>query len=308
MKLSTRRASRSAGANGGFPEPAPGERVRVIRRPHARCGSEVRVRVPARLPEQSVRRVLCERCDERFDVTPADAVGRAATAPRGPLDALRGRLPVGLPTTDRLPALPRPRLPQIPRSRLWAWASVPLALAGGIVGLSLIQGSDSESAPAAAESAVGDGAPRAKFIQQPGYSLALPAGWTRVEPPKGAAFAAASESGDADATLWITRDPDLSFRRFEKRSLEQLGGLADNARVVDRVNGPTVESSIVELRADAPLGEAASVPYRVTLRAAGPWRLYFATTTQPGAPAKRLAQAEQMHGSLRPEVVGPGES
>ena len=40
----------------------------------------------------------------------------------------------------------------------------------------------------------------------------------------------------------------------------------------------------------------------MTLRAAGPYRLYFATAIQPGAAAKLRGDTELLHGSLRPEV------
>jgi hypothetical protein len=200
--------------------------------------------------------------------------------------------------------------PQIDRSRLWTWASLPLALLGVIVGVLLLQGdserpgSTAEGTPAAA------GAPAAEFIEQPGFSLALPEGWEQTNPPNGAVFAAQTEDGLADATLWIERAPDLSFKRFERRSLRQLGEIADNPRVADRVAAPTIEGSIVELRADTPVAGGVTTPYRVTLRGAGPFRHYFATAQQPGADPGVLADIELLHSSLRPEVelegVGSG--
>ena len=110
------------------------------------------------------------------------------------------------------------------------------------------------SAPAPA-----GGAPEARFLEGSGYSLALPAGWKRADPPEGAAFTAKSKDGLADVTLWIEDEPGLSFSEFEQRSLEQLGEIGENARVTDRVEGPTVESTIVELRAESPLRHRLSV-------------------------------------------------
>ena len=192
-------------------------------------------------------------------------------------------------------------LPDIPRARLWAWASVPLALLGVIAGLALLQG-DSDSAPRPASPAATGGIADAKLIEQPGYSLALPAGWKRVDPPDGAVFAAQAKDGSADATLWIEREPELSFKQFEQRSLDQLGEIAEEPRVVDRVSAPTLEGTITELRADSPVAAGVTAPYRVTLRAAGPFRHYFATVQQPGADPEVIGDIELMHNSLRPEV------
>lgn len=326
-RLPTRRRT---GANGGFPEPPAGEPVRIVRRSHPECGAETRIRVPRALPEGTVHRVLCDGCRERFEAdarkatevqeTPdrgsaltdrASRLGAVLLATAAALGARLGKVAGAVRGTigERAAALPRPPLPDIPRARLWAWASVPLAAVGVIAGLLLIQGAD--PAPAPAGSSQSAAATEAEFVEEPGYTLALPEGWKRTNPPDGAAFAAASSDGLADATLWIERAPNLSLGQFERRSLQQLAELGGEARVVDRVEGPTVESSIVELRTDAPIGGGVTAPYRVTLRAAGPFRHYFVTVTQPGADPDLLADAELMHGSLRPEVEladggGPG--
>jgi hypothetical protein len=244
------------------------------------------------VPEGAVHRVLCDGCSETFEPAPVETGSRREGPP------LDERL------REYLAELPLPNLSRIPRDQIWAWASVPLAVLGVVAGLALLQGSDPAPAPKpAGKSAVAGGA---KFIEQPGYSLALPEGWKRTDPPSGAVFAAKSADGMADATLWIERAPGLGFERFEQRSLRQLSALGGEARVVDRVEGPTMETSIVELRADPPVAEGVSATYRVTLRAAGPFRHYLVTVTQPGAAPGLLADAELIHGSLRPEVEPAG--
>jgi hypothetical protein len=203
-----------------------------------------------------------------------------------------------------------PRRPSIPRARLWTWASVPIAALGVLAGLALLQGGSADDpSPSVTVGAVPKGArsvPQAKFIEGPGYSLALPAGWEQSNPPDGAAFAARSEDGLADATLWIEEDADLSFREFEQRSLEQLGEIGENPRIVDRVQGPTIETTITELRADAPVADGVEAPIRVTLRGAGDYRLFFTTVVQPGAGADIGGDVETLHTSLRPDVSVAG--
>ena len=72
--------------------------------------------------------------------------------------------------------------------------------------------------------------------------------------------------------------------------------------MANRVEGPTVESTITELRADAPVADGTTAPVRVTLRGAGDLRYYFRTATQPGADAQIGADIETLHASLRPDV------
>jgi len=208
------------------------------------------------------------------------------------IGAVRGR------AGARPRTLPRPN---ISRERIWAWASIPLAMLGVIAGLALLRGES--TLPAQSPSPVAESGPAdATFIEQPGYSLVLPEGWEQTQAPDGAAFAAESKDGMADATLWIERDPKLSFKQFEQRSLAQLAGIAEQPKVVDRVNAPTIEGQIVELEAASPVGDGVTAPYRVTLRAAGPYRHYFATLQQAGADPQTIADIELMHNSLRPEV------
>jgi hypothetical protein len=161
--------------------------------------------LPASLPEAAVHRVVCDGCHEPFDPATEGSFS-GASARRAPvaLTALGGRLADARDAvTDRFAGAGLPALPKVSKSRLWAWASVPLAALGVVAGLSLIQGDGAE--PPAASPPPAAGAPEARFLEGSGYSLALPAGWKKENPPEGAAFAAVSKDGLADATLWIGR-------------------------------------------------------------------------------------------------------
>ena len=187
------------------------------------------------------------------------------------------------------------------RSRL---ALVVGALAIVLVAGLLAIGGSGEAAPskAAAATAVASAPVDATLVEERGFTLSMPAGWKRTDAPDGAVFAAESPEGAAQTTLWVERDPNLDFDGFVKQSLGGLTTLGDDARIVDRVDGPTVESSSAELRADVALDGKPAGPYRVNLRAAGPYRYYLATSIQAGAPASLLADAELIGSSLRPDV------
>jgi len=140
------------------------------------------------------------------------------------------------------------------------------------------------------------------LVEERGFSIALPDTWKRTKPPEGGSFAAVSDDGLGEATLWVDRDRKLSFDDFIDQSLAGLDGLGDNARVTDRVEGPTLETSIAVLEADVPVDGAVAGPYRVTLRAAGPYRYYLATSIGAGAPPRLIADAELLSTSFRPQV------
>ncbi len=222
-------------------------------------------------------------------------------------------------------ALPKVSIPRIePDSRTWRLLSIPIAAILVVAGLLLLRDSDSQPAPVAppppAEQAAsptepaapadsndepaaaqGQGSKKTKFVHESSFSLALPEGWERVDPPAGATFAAVAADGGADATLWITQDPKLEFPTFVKQSLAQLETLAGSARIVERVPGPTPESSVVTLAADAPAGQPT---YEATLRVAGPYRYYLATSVQPDAATETADGVELITGSLTPELEG----
>jgi hypothetical protein len=219
--------------------------------------------------------------------------------------------------------LPKVTLPQLTKPSLdgpaWRFLSIPVACVAVIAALVLIQGSDDSSFPvtsvptaetakapaAAAPATVKQDKPATKAQQSEGahlvksstFSLAMPPGWERTAPPSGATFAAQAPNGDADATLWLKRDPSLDFPAFEAQSLNQLRDLAGSAKVVNRVAAPTAEASVVTLAADAP----ANAPrYEVTLRQSGPYSYYLATTLQPSADAETAEDVDLIQTSLLP--------
>jgi hypothetical protein len=83
--------------------------------------------------------------------------------------------------------------------------------------------------------------------------------------------------------------------------MKQLEALGGSASVVERVPGPTPESTTVRLAAEAPPGEPT---LEATLRAAGPYRYYLATTVFPDASAKAAKGVELIVGSFVPEAGG----
>lgn len=274
--------------NGGFPEPRAGEAVRLVRCEHDACGAATRVRLPRELPAKVVRRVVCDGCHEPF--------------------ACDHVLDVGVVQPKRLTGTQVPGRPFGTEGRAWRYLSLPIAAAAVIGAMALIQGSG-ESARHSASSAA-PAAPEPPFKSAAGpyvvnesiFALALPPGWHRISPKNNAAFAAAPSEGGANATLWILLDPKLDLDAFESRSLAQLEALAGSAQVVDHVTGPTAAGTVVTLATDPRPGEPA---YEVTLRAAGPYRYYLATTVEPNAPREAVEGAELIHGSFVP-VAGGG--
>ncbi|HEY8465192.1 MAG TPA: hypothetical protein VIL04_00150 [Solirubrobacterales bacterium] len=260
--------------------------TRLVAARHDACGAETRARIPRAVPARAVRRLVCQRCAVPFEAEVADA----APAPRR-----------------------RPRLPE-PGAAAWRWAGVPLAAVAVVAAVSLLNGGSSEPAqkhapPSAAvevataadaagepdREASGDGA---TLVRTSTFTLALPAGWKRTKPAGDAAFSARAPGGAADATLWVERDPDLSFAEFEARSIAQVQSLIGRAPRVERTPGPTPERSSFTLIAPAPEG---APRYVVTGRLAGPYRYYLATTVQADAPAEVAAGAELIRESFVPE-------
>ena len=229
------------------------------------------------MPSRAVRRVVCDRCHEPFEARGVEEVTRRS----------RLRLPTGL---------------RDPRGRAWRIATLPLAGAAVIAALLAVNNS-SEPTPSASASPTpvpaGQAARSAgaRIVHGDNFTLAMPAGWSQSEPPNGAALAAASDDGGADATLWIERDPSLDFSAFKTRSLDQLRSLAGNAHVVDRVAAPTPDATVVTLAADTPVNQP---QYQVTLRVAGPYRFYLATTAEPDASGEAINGAALLHNSFVP--------
>ncbi len=273
--------------NGGFPEPRAGEAVRLVRCEHDACGAATRVRLPGELPAKVVRRVVCDGCRERFECDHA--------------------LDFGVVQPMRLTGTQVPGRPFRFEGRAWRYLSLPIAAAAVIGALALIQGSG-ESARHSASSAAP--APEPPFKSAAGpyvvdesiFALALPPGWHRTSAKNNAAFAAAPSGGGASATLWILLDPKLDLAAFESRSLAQLEALAGSAQVVEHGSAPTAEGGVATLATDPQPGEPA---YRVTLRVAGPYRYYLATTVEPNARREAVEGAELIHSSFVP-VAGDG--
>ena len=143
----------------------------------------------------------------------------------------------------------------------------------------------------------------AELVREQNFVLALPPGWKRANPPRGATFAAKS-GGDADATLWVERNRQLSVRKFEAQSIRRLKRVARNVRVESRTPAPTDTGGVITLRGDAPSGEGGRIEYEVTLRAAGPFRYYLVTSAQPGARPAASAGVPLVHGSFIPDPSG----
>ena len=246
---------------------------------HGGCSKSTRVSLPAVLPLRSVRRVVCDHCENLFEASNIVEVrpgrGQRLRAAMPALPALSG------------PSLSVPSLSMPSRFDL-RWLTVPVAALAVFAILSLLKGDDSpapeptstaaaakpDKAPAHAKGdskAADKNGPAkaavpadAQLVAESTFSLALPAGWDRVKPAAGATFAAVSSDGTADATLWIQDDPKLDFAAFESSSLQQLETLAGSSRVVERNVGPTVESSAITL---APKNVPDGAPtYEVVLR------------------------------------------
>jgi hypothetical protein len=316
-------------ANGGFPEPPTGP-VRVVSAHHDGCGEATRVRLPSALPARVVKRLRCAGCDETYETESVQELGVEEPARTRRRLRLPGvRLPRANLSRVRTPRvrMPRPRLPRLGAidfsEPYWRFASIPLAALAVIAGLMVLQRGEhgtnapvtdqqaSGTAPAvpspgaapgasAATRGGGAGSGQAELVRGSSFSMALPPSWERVRPQGGATFTAAAAGGEADATLWIERDPTLDFASFESRSLEQLRALAGSARVVERVPAPTPDATIVRLAADAPSGQP---EFEVTLRVSGPYRYYLATTVQADASRAAIEAAELIHGSFTPEAA-----
>jgi hypothetical protein len=269
--------------NGGFPEPPAGEPVRVVRCSHLECGGETRIRLPRHLPTDAVRRVVCDGCGRPYECHLVEELGGG------------GGAAASTPATGGW--LSRPP------GRGWRLLSIPIAAAAVIAALLLIrplQGDDAaveQADVAGGGSGAGTAEEEARLVREPTYTLALPPGWERTDPPSGATFGARAPDAAADAALYIERDPDLDFPRFEARSLKQLRRTAGSAALVDRVTGPTIEQTVTRLRSDPASGGPA---YEVTLRASGPYRYYLLTALQPGAVERARSGARLIHSSFFP--------
>lgn len=308
--------------------------VRIVAARHDACGNSTRVRLPSAVPARAVHRLRCDHCEQAFEIGAVDDFGLESELNdlEKAVPAKQGRKRLALPKVAKAkvarPKLSKPKID--PDSPAWRLATIPVAAALVIGGLFVLQGGDdsptsasndgppsvvegddlSSIPPATAGDQTGvpapatDSAPAgdaAELVSGTTYSLALPKGWEQVDPPSGATFSAAAPNGEADATLWITRDPKLEFPTFVSQSLAQLEALAGSANIVERVPAPTEEGTIVRLAADAPPGQPS---YAVTLRVSGDYRYYLSTTVQPDASAEAVQGADLIAGSFTPEAKG----
>lgn len=263
--------------------PHEGQPERELTSRHGTCNSETRIRVPRELPSRAVRRVVCSGCERAYEA--ADVLDRGSPGLR---------LPLRLPRPDR------------------RWLGLPLAALAVFGILGALRGDrpvpvapNPDPPESAAAPGPGRAAPKpapvpggARMVSGATFTVALPAGWERVEPPAGATFAAASPDGRADATLWVQRDPGLDFATFEANSLAQLESLVGSSKVVERNPGPSPEASSIKIApASAPAGAPA---YEVILRSAGANWYYLATTRQARAGAADARGVELIQGSFLP--------
>ena len=299
--------------------PAPGLPRRLVEATHAGCSRRTRVSLPAVLPARTVRRIVCENCEQVYEATEVVEVRRGRMRLHLSMPALS--VPsLSLPSRAALgmPSLPTLSLPSRFDPR---WLTLPLAALAVFAILSLLNGDDSPAPdaspavaakpdtgpakahagakPAKAPNSAKAAVPAdAQLVAESTFSLALPAGWDRVNPAAGATFAAVSPDGAADATLWIQSDAKLDLAAFEASSLLQLETLAGSARVVERNVGPTVEASSITL---APKKVAVGSPtYEVVLRGSGNNWFYLATTHQASASADAIAGVDLIQGSFLP--------
>ena len=203
----------------------------------------------------------------------------------------------------RAPSSSLPPLPEWvhdPASRGWRLLSIPVAVAAVIAALMLIQGGSGDEsqtpfadAPRPPRGARPGGEARRRPRRSPGMPASSANRASRSRSPRaGSARARRAAPPSPPSPPTATPTPPSgssatrtsSFADFEARSLAQLEALAGSASVVERVAAPTPEDTIVRLAADAPKGEA---QFEVTLRSAGPYRYYLATTVQPEASATR---------------------
>lgn len=229
---------------------------------------------------------------DRIDARARYAAWGVVLAGCGVADALRRR--IALQTAAAVIALAAALVFVLP-----AVGAGSLAIAEEIAAQATPSGSEPASATAA------------KFLEVGGYSIALPEGWRNSPRPPGAAFAATSGDGTASATLFIKRNPRLDMDGFKRRSVRGLEKLGQDVEVIGRVEGDTPEESSVELLGTTRVGSdligedlELTSSTRVTLRAAGPYRYYLATTIQPGASDSVFDEAADLGQGLRPWLPG----
>ncbi len=269
---STSATSAVAGArfatNGGFPLPTKGEPVRILRATHEACGATTRLRLPRSLPAAAIRRIVCESCREGY--------GSELTEPRA--GALIARFAAPAFAAERPGAL-------------WPIASVPIAALLVTAALVVIPGAGELPRGIASPSLGSVVNGQFRTVAKSDFTLVIPPNWGKTNPPEGAAFAAASADEDADAVLWIERDPDLSFAEFERRSRARITEITGNVREVERIDAPTDSGTSVRLRGVNEEGTS----YDVTLRMVGDLHYYLITTLALDADTLAVQGVDLIH-------------
>ena len=220
-------------------------------------------------------------------------------------------------------------VPEPRRAAAWRVASIPLAAAAVIGGLLLIQGDGPTLEPHASRRRAGCRPPpptsgaanarrrrrrqadrqgrRREATTAPSSSAARPTrsrcppGWEQIDSAGRRHLRRRRRRRRRRRAALDQRGPEARLPHFINQSLTQLETLAGSAQIVERIPGPTPRTTVVRLAADAPAGEPS---YEVTLRAAGPYRYYLATTVQPDASREAVAGIELISGSFTPEGEG----
>ena len=104
------------------------------------------------------------------------------------------------------------------------------------------------------------------------FSLALPAGWRARRRRRRGDVRRQRGGGDADATLWVERDPKLDFPTFEARSMRQLRRARRERHGGRPGDAPQADATIVKLAADAPQGWPGTP---LCCSVSGPYRCYL---------------------------------
>ncbi len=291
--------ARASAANGGFPEPWAGAPVQLIRATHDACGGTTLVRLPPEVPTRAVRVVVCGTCQESFEVQGVEEVGALAPQSR----------------RARPKPTPKPKSRSLLEGR-WSLLAVPVALAGVVGGLLLIQGGGGSTstivttgpavaAPAPAQNRRPPPPPSPRPTRPSCAARAIrsrspPAGSAprpRAAPPSrpGRPTGPATRHSGSSATRASATPPSSSDRSPGSACWPAAPTSSTACR------GQPPQGTIVRLEADAPPGKPA---YDVTLRIAGPYRYYLATTLKPNASAQGLNGVELINNSLTPTVGG----
>ena len=291
--------------------PVAGEPVRLVRARHDACGTATRVRVPRELPAKVVRRVVCDACHVPFECDAVLDVGvverndtdEAALAPARAPRRLRQRQPrprrqrTRSPRASKLPAFTRPAGSPIRRARV-AIPEHPGRRGDRGRGVDSHPGlgnSGGHSASPAGSSANG---PSAKGGAATGGAVPAAAATPPTAPRSSRARATRSPCRRAGAASSRKTAPPSPPRRTAGAPTPRSGSGATPPRLPPvRVPLPGAAPRARRQRPRGQPGRGADrrgdrrhprrrlaprpARYEVTLRVAGPYRYYLATTVDP---------------------------